>query len=335
MQQVMMQIKDILLSQKCVAIISHRNPDGDTLGSQLALAAALDAAGVATVLLNQDTISEKYQFLIGCGRIQSYQEGIELPEVVVFVDCASLELTGFAADAPMLQGRTIINLDHHTSNQRYGNINYVNDSAGANCQNIYELIRAMEVTMTPEIATALYVGLSTDTGNFLYDNVSAQILRIAADLKEWGADTDQLRCKLYESCSHKRIILLKHILNELHLSNDGRYGWSTLSYDLLQQLQPESTDIDGLVNTIKDIDGVEIAMLFRGTAEQKTKVSLRSKSWADVNQIAGLFGGGGHVRAAGCTIQSNVQDAAAQLTVAVQRYLEQEDDRTARVEGTL
>ncbi len=335
MQQVMMQIKDILLSQKCVAIISHSNPDGDTLGSQLALAAALDGAGVATILLNQDTISEKYQFVIGCDRIQPYQEGMELPEVIVFVDCASLELTGLAARIPALQEHTIINIDHHTSNQQYGSINYVNADAGANCQNIYELIQILGISVTPEIATALYMGLSTDTGNFLYDNVSAKTLRIAADLKEYGADTDRLRWNMYESCSRKRIVLLKHILNELHISDDGNYAWSTLSYVLLQQLNPESTDIDGLVNTIKDIDGVEIAMLFRGTAEQKTKVSLRSKSWADVNQVASLFGGGGHVRSAGCTIHSNVDDAAVQLVAAVQAYLEQEADRTARVEGTL
>lgn len=324
MQQAMMQIKQILLSQKCVAIVSHNNPDGDTLGSQLALASALGTVGIETVLINNDKISEKYNFVIGCDRIQPYQEGMALPEVVVFVDCASLELAGYNENSVLLQGKTIINIDHHTSNKQYGTINYVKSEAAANCQNIYEVLLALELAITPEIATALYMGLSTDTGNFLFDNVSAKTLRIAADLKDYGADTNRLRWYLYESCSHKRIELLKYILNDLHISYNGKYAWSKLNYQMMQQLHPDSTDIDGLINTIKDIEGVEVAMLFRGVTADKTKVSLRSKIWSDVNQIASIFGGGGHVRAAGCTIAGNVEQAAEQLVPVVKEYLETE-----------
>ena len=313
MQQVMTQIREVLLSQKCVAVISHNNPDGDTLGSQLALAAALKNAGVDTVLLNNDTISEKYHFVAGSERVQPYQEGMELPEVVVFVDCASMALAGCSADTPFLQGKTIINIDHHASNKYYGDINYVKEDAAANCQNMYEVIQALGVAITPEIATALYMGLSTDTGNFLFDNVSSDTLRIAAELKDCGADTTALRLNIYESCSHKRIELMKYILNDLHISYNGKYAWSKLHYDMMQKLNPESTDIDGLVNTIKDIDGVEIAMLFRGVGENKTKVSLRSKSWANVNAVAGLFGGGGHIAAAGCTLEGEESEILSRL----------------------
>ncbi len=323
MQEVMQEIRDILLSQKCVAIISHNNPDGDTLGSQLALAAALGAAGVETILLNNDVISNKYHFVVGSERVKPYQEGMELPQVVVFVDCADMILAGCSADTPFLQGRTIINIDHHASNKHYGAVNYVKWDAAANCQNMYHIIRALDVDITPEIATALYMGLSTDTGNFLFDNVSSETLRIAADLKDCGADTNTLRWNMYESCSHKRIELMKFILNDLHISHNGKYAWSKLSYDMMQALQPESTDIDGLVNTIKDIDGVEIAMLFRGVGPEKTKVSLRSKAWADVNAVAGMFGGGGHVRASGCTFDCAVEAAAEQLVPAVKIYIEE------------
>lgn len=324
MQQAMAQIKKILLSQKCVAIVSHNNPDGDTLGSQLALAGALSARKIETVLINNDAISEKYNFVAGCERIQPYQETMQLPEVVVFVDCASLELAGCDQNTPFLQNKTIINIDHHTSNKRYGTVNYVRGEAAANCQNIYDVVRALEVEVTPEIATALYMGLSTDTGNFLFDNVTSETLRIAADLIDCGADANSLRWYMYESCSHKRIELMKYILNDLHISYNGKYAWSKLNYQMMQQLCPDSTDIDGLINTIKNIEGVEVAMLFRGVAEDKTKVSLRSKMWSDVNQIAGQFGGGGHVRAAGCTIAGNVEEAAEQLVPAVKKYLETE-----------
>ena len=324
MQQVMAQIKDILLSQKCVAIFSHNNPDGDTLGSQLALASALGAAGIETILLNNDAISEQYNFVAGHDKIQPYRPELALPDVIIFVDCASLELANCDAQSDFLQGKTIINIDHHTSNQQYGTVNYVRGDAAANCQNIYEVIQELGQEITPDIATALYMGLSTDTGNFLFDNVSSQTLRIAADLKDYGADTNSLRWYLYESCSQKRVELMKYILNELHISYNGQYAWSKLSYEMIQRLQPDSTDIDGLINTIKNIKGVEVAMLFRGIAENKTKVSLRSKLWSDVNAIAGLFGGGGHVRATGCTIAGNVEEAAEQLVPAVKKYLETE-----------
>ncbi len=322
MRQTTTEIRDLLLAQERVAIISHNNPDGDTLGSQLALAGALEALGIGTLLLNNDSISKRYHFVAGCERILPYAEGMPLPELLVFVDCASLELAGWRAEDAALQGRRMLNIDHHASNKQYGDFNYVDADAAANCENIYRLLRTLEAEITPEIATALYMGISTDTGHFLFDNVSAQTLRIAAELKERGADTASLRCALYESDSHKRIALMKHLLNTLHISESGQYAWSMLSYEMLEALSPDSTDIDGLVNTVKDIEGVEIALLFRGVAPQKTKVSLRSKMWADVNEIAGQFGGGGHVRAAGCTVDSGVEDAAAQLVPAVERYLE-------------
>jgi len=324
MQQAIMQIKELLLSQKRVAVISHMNPDGDTLGSQLALAGGLEALGIGTILINNDSISEKYHFVAGYERIQPYQESMELPEVIIFVDCASLELAGCSETTAFLQGKTIVNIDHHTSNKQYGTINFVQGEAAANCQNVYDVLLALQVHITPEIATALYMGLSTDTGNFLFDNVSARTLRIAAELKDCGADTNSLRWYMYESFSHKRIELMKYILNELHISYNGKYAWSKLSYEMMQRLKPDSTDIDGLINTIKDIEGVEIALLFRGVEANKTKVSLRSKIWSDVNKIAGMFGGGGHVRAAGCTIMGNVEEAAEQLVPAVKIYLETE-----------
>lgn len=323
MQQVLVQIKEILLNQKCVAIISHNNPDGDTLGSQLALAGALGEVGIASILINNDKISEKYHFVAGSTNIRPYNGDMEIPQVVVFVDCADLELAGCNGHTEFLKGRTIINIDHHTSNKQYGHVNYVKGEAAANCQNMYEVITALGVDMTAEIATALYMGLSTDTGNFLFDNVSSDTLRIAAELKDCGADTNSLRQKLYESNSHKRIELLKYILNELHISQNGKCAWSKIDYGMMQRLQPDSTDIDGLVNTIKDIEGVEIALLFRGVEAHKTKVSLRSKVWADVNAVAGLFGGGGHMRAAGCTINGTVEEAAERLVPAVEKYLEE------------
>lgn len=324
MQEVLKEIKEVLLSQQDVAIISHMNPDGDTLGSQLALAGALIQKGINVLTLNNDTVSKKYNFVEGAERIRPIQEEDILPDVVVFVDCATMAMAGYSPESSALTGKTIINIDHHTSNVGYGKLNYVKENAAANCQNIYEVLQEMDCKFTPEIATALYMGLSTDTGNFLFSNVTSDTLRIAAAMKDCGANTDAIRENMYESCSRKRMALLRFILNNLKISENGKYAWSKLSHEMLEELQPDSTDIDGLINTIKDIEDVEVAVLFRGVESEKTKISLRSKAWADVNQIAQQFGGGGHVRAAGCTILSTVEDAADQLIPAVKEYLEKE-----------
>ena len=317
MQQQLNEVAKALLEAKRIAIISHKNPDGDTLGSQLALGGALKELGKDVVLYNKDKVASKFNFIAGADQVAQYHDGMELPETVVFVDCAEPQLAGFTLEDDVLMGKTIINIDHHASNKHYGKWNYVVSAAGANCQNIYHVIGAIGGTITKEIATALYTGLSTDTGNFMFDNVSSETLRIAADLKDIGANTDAVRLKLYESSSKKKIEMLKYILNNLHISADGQYAWSSISHQMIEELQPESTDIDGLINTIKDIEGVEIAILFRGVEANRTKASLRSKVWADVNQIAGMFGGGGHVRASGVSIDGDVEYAAALMEPAV------------------
>ena len=317
MQQQLNEVAKALLEAKRIAIISHKNPDGDTLGSQLALGGALKELGKDVVLYNKDKVVSKFNFIAGADQVAQYHDGMELPETVVFVDCAEPQLAGFTVEDDVLMGKTIINIDHHASNKHYGKWNYVVSTAGANCQNIYHVIGAIGGTITKEIATALYTGLSTDTGNFMFDNVSSETLRIAADLKDIGANTDAVRLKLYESSSKKKIEMLKYILNNLHISADGQYAWSSISHQMIEELQPESTDIDGLINTIKDIEGVEIAILFRGVEANRTKASLRSKVWADVNQIAGMFGGGGHVRASGVSIDGDVEYAAALMEPAV------------------
>ena len=317
MQQQLNEVAKALLEAKRIAIISHKNPDGDTLGSQLALGGALKELGKDVVLYNKDKVASKFNFIAGADQVVQYHDGMELPEIVVFVDCAEPQLAGFTVEDDVLMGKTIINIDHHASNKHYGKWNYVVSTAGANCQNIYHVIGAIGGTITKEIATALYTGLSTDTGNFMFDNVSSETLRIAADLKDIGANTDAVRLKLYESSSKKKIEMLKYILNNLHISADGQYAWSSISHQMIEELQPESTDIDGLINTIKDIEGVEIAILFRGVEANRTKASLRSKVWADVNQIAGMFGGGGHVRASGVSIDGDVEYAAALMEPAV------------------
>jgi len=320
MQENLKKIAEFILAEQKVAIISHQNPDGDTLGSQLALAMALEQKGIEVIMLNHDVISAKYNFIKNYERIVSGVLPEELPKVVIFVDCANITLTGYHEEE-WLQDKIIVNIDHHTSNTQYGQYNYVQSKSGANCQNMYYLLQAMDTEFTPEISTALYMGLSTDTGNFLYESVSADTFRVAANLVEYGADTTKIRMNFYENCSRRKLELQKYIYNNLSFSADGRCAWSKLEWSLLEELQAVSTDIDGLINSIKDIEGVEVALLFKENATGMIKVSLRSKTWADVNAIANKLGGGGHVRAAGCSLNVSMEEAQRLFVEATEEYL--------------
>ena len=320
MSDVLEKMKEAILSQHKIAIISHSNPDGDTLGSQLALANAVSPFGIETRLINESPVSSKFHFLPMSQTISPLKPGEELPEVVVFVDCATLERASMDDRQALLAGKTILNLDHHPSNTQFGTLNFVISQAAANCQVIYELIKVLGAELTKDVATALYLGLSTDTGSFLFDSVSADTHRLAAVLIDAQADTAAIRSNLYESMTRAKFELQKHIFNNTQLSADGRLAWSTFDRALLERTQADSADIDGLINSIKNIEGVEIAILFREIEAQRVKISFRSKMWADVNQLAACFGGGGHVRAAGCTIleaMPEVQEKVLREALAV------------------
>lgn len=321
MSDVLEKMKDAILSQHKIAIISHSNPDGDTLGSQLALANAVSQFGIETRLINEGQVSSKFCFLPMSQEIHPLQPNEELPEVVVFVDCATLERAAMEKRQELLAGKTVLNLDHHPSNSQFGTLNFVVSEAAANCQVIYELLTVLDAELTPDVATALYLGLSTDTGSFLFDSVSADTHRLAAVLIDAHADTCAIRNNFYESMSRAKFELQKHIFNNTQLSEDGRLAWSTFDLELLKRTQADSADIDGLINSIKNIEGVEIAILFREIGKERVKISFRSKVWADVNQLAACFGGGGHIRAAGCTMLETMPEVQKKVLSAAEAAL--------------
>lgn len=321
MSDVLEKMKDAILSQHKIAIISHSNPDGDTLGSQLALANAVSQFGIEARLINESHVSPKFYFLPMSKAIRPLEAEENLPEVVVFVDCATLERASMERYQERLAGKTILNLDHHPSNNAFGTLNYVLSQAAANCQVVYELLETMGVKLTPEVATALYLGLSTDTGSFLFDSVSADTHRLAAILIDAQADTSAIRNNLYESTSRAKFELQKHIFNNTQISADGMMAWSSFDRALLERTQADSADIDGLINSIKNIEGVEIAILFREMDKERVKISFRSKAWADVNQLAACFGGGGHVRAAGCTLLEAMETVQQKVLRAAEAVL--------------
>lgn len=304
----LLKIRDVLITNKEVAIVSHSNPDGDALGSQIALSLALNKLGVRTLLLNKDPVPPSYHFLPSKKKIKPLKTVEELPGVIIFVDCATLERTGYETEFSNKEGQVFINIDHHISNDKFADINWIEERAAATAEMIYDLIGLLSVKFDSDIATALYTGVSTDTGSFLYGNTTSTTHKIASDLIKKGADIGKLRTNFYENTSRARLKLLKTGLNNLFFAQNDEISWMAFTSSELKGAQALDSDGDGLINYVKNISGVEVALVFREIEPGKTKVSLRSKSWFDVNQLAANFQGGGHARAAGCVIEGNQQE---------------------------
>lgn len=307
------QIINSINKYHSVAIISHEKPDGDCLGSQLALGLALDSMGKKVFFLNRDSIPTQYEFLPGNNRISDCLNEAIANSIVIFVDCADDSRAGF--DGKLFKDSIVINIDHHVSNNNFGNINWVDPDKAATGEMIYELIKLLNVEITPDIATCLYTAISTDTGSFIYSNTTAYTHQIAAEMLRYGAMHDSLRINYYENKPLSRLLLLQKSLQSLKIIENGTVAYMTLSLKDFQDAQAGDEDTDGLVNNIKSISGVETAILFREINHDTIKIGFRSKNWFDVNKLASHFGGGGHVRAAGATVKDSL-DSCVEKVIA-------------------
>lgn len=313
-----LKIKDEIKKSNKVTIVSHYHPDGDALGSQIALALSLEQLGIQTTMLNKDPVPETYRFLKNWQLIKPLDELSELPPLVIFVDCATTERVGYPVETILNSNSLVINIDHHTSNSNFGHLNWIEPNAAATAELIYDLLGLLQVKIDKDIATALYTGISTDTGSFLYENTTATTHLVVSDLINRGAEVGLLRLNYYENTNINKIYLLKHVLNNLEFASDNKISWVALKQDFYTSINASDHDAEGLINYLKNISGVEIAIIFREMAEDKIKVSFRSKRMADVNLLAAKFGGGGHPRAAGCTINDALDNAISRVLSAAE-----------------
>lgn len=314
----MNNIIETLKQYSDVTLFSHIHPDGDTIGSQIALAEALSNLGVQVKCFNVMDVPENFKFLEGSGRIHVYQDDV-LDDVVCFVDCGDIARTGIPEEA--LSGKTIFNIDHHPSNQGYGAYHFVDPEASSTCEVLYHLFKAAEIQFTPAIATALYLGMSTDTGSFKYGNTGVKTHEAAADLLRHGAKTDAIRVHVYENISLEKFKLLGYMYSHTNIALDGKVAYLSISEALIKELQIKDEDYTGISGMIKEISGVEVAVLLRSLSAEKTKLSFRSKSYFDVNALASSFGGGGHVRAAGATLDLPLEVCEEKVLAALEQSL--------------
>jgi len=295
-------------------IAGHRDPDGDSLGSSLALGLALEGLGKRVAVISADPLNSAYQRLPYSDRIVITRQAPPDYPVAVVMECNGIERTGVEG----LEGRTIINIDHHASNPDFGDVNWVDPSVAAAGVMVYRLLLALDVDITAEMATHMYVAILTDTGSFRYSNTDAEAFQVAAELVELGVDPSVVAEAIYSNTPAAKVRLLAAALGSLRLEADGRIASMVLPHDVLYA-DTEDPDTEGIVNHGQGIDSVVVSVLFKEVSTDCFRVSFRSDGTVDVAALAGTFGGGGHPRAAGCMIEGGLEAARAHIMGAVKR----------------
>lgn len=312
-------IAEQLLIGDGFTIITHESPDGDTLGSSLALFRTLKKLGKEAEIVCCDPVPSAYSFLPEAVQVRLPSNAHSLPYAVA-IDCADKQRMGDAVSL-FETAKTTINIDHHGTNDLYAAFNEVAPECAATGERIYQLIRLLVPEIDTETAECLYTALITDTGNFSYSNTTPDTLRTAADLLACGVDHALLNRRIYRSNPYRKIKLQGRAISNLELLCGGKLAVTVLTREEIEQCGATAADTEGIVDIIRDIDTVEVAMFFKESLDGAFRVSLRSKETADVSVIAALEGGGGHVHAAGCTITGDFQQGYQRLTDAAKGVL--------------
>lgn len=302
-----------------ILISVHRNPDGDALGSQLALMMALEKQGKTVRCQNLDPVPEIYRFLPARDRITTGTSVDGVYDALVVLDADPPRTGLFNGSYP---ARTLVNIDHHITNSREWPLTWLVPDATATGEMIYRLIGRMGIDIDRDMALCLYTAIFTDTGSFRYSNTTPESMRIAATLIEAGADPWIVTENVYESFAFRRIKLLGSVLGGMERSRDGRTAWVVVTEELYRQTGTTAEDTDNFVNFVRSVRGVEVAVLFRQIGAEEYKISLRSKGRVDLSSVAQSLGGGGHKNAAGGVLAGTFLNIREQVLQAVQQQIE-------------
>jgi len=313
------QIAQLLTQQRPTAIFIHCHPDGDALGSGLALSLALQQQEQFVPVVCADSLPARYQFLPATQRLTT-----QVPadfDVAVILDAADRQQLGAFAETPD-QAETVVWIDHHRTNQDRADLDYIDPSAPATALLIRPVIEAMGAAITTDMATCLYTGLATDTGFFTFENTTAQALEAGGQLIREGADPHGIAQAVNKQHKLPVLRLQGQALTSLDSAADDRIVYAALTPEDFSTAQAESEDTEGIVDMLKTVSGSEVQVLFKATSHNCWRISLRS-SLIDVAAIAQEFGGGGHVAAAGCTMTGSLPEVQARILKTVTSALDE------------
>jgi len=310
----MNQIIHHLKNSNNLFLATHTNPDGDAIGSLIAMGLSLEALNKRTTLYNESPIPAVYRFLPFADRIVQYVDKANIYDTAIILDCSDLERIGKAVSM-VNKIPIIINIDHHITNTCYGDFQLIKSSACATTEIVYKLMKDMAVPINKAIAASIYTGILTDTGSFRFSNTNRAAFEICEEMVELGVDPYSIAQHVYGTYSLGRIKLLNMALDSIEISYNGRLSMMTLTRDMFYETDTRTEDADGLINYAKSIEDVKVAVLIQ-ELQNKNKlfhVSLRSNGTINVAEIASSFGGGGHFNAAGFSIESTLSDLKSQI----------------------
>lgn len=301
-----------------VYIFTHARPDGDAVGSSLALANAIKTGCKNVEAFCPDLIPPRYSFLPGVDIFQNTFTAKEGKNLAFILDCSDLKRLDSMGEKVVRLDKTV-NIDHHITNEKFGDLNLVDASAASTGEIMYRLLEH-DYELDYETSLCLYTAISSDTGSFKYENTTPQTMKIAARLLENGVNPFYVSQKIFDEYPASTVFLLRDALSTLQFDKTGKIAWMAVDDQMLRKHGAEASDLDGFVNYAKNIAGVEVGIFFHHTDNGEIKVGFRSKA-LDIASVAQSFGGGGHPRAAGCTLRGEPRELIHKVIESAARLL--------------
>ncbi|SHG94756.1 phosphoesterase RecJ domain-containing protein [Anaerosphaera aminiphila DSM 21120] len=299
-------LKKIIEDSNKIYIASHVSPDGDNIGSLLAMFKILKNLNKEVYMIMNEDAPDDESFLPNLKYAVKSDDLDSDSDLFITLDCADLNRLGIAKNL-FLNSKYTVNIDHHYTNTNYAQLNIVDSKASATGELLYTIFSELNLKLDTEIATCLYTAISSDTGSFKYDSTTSYTFEVASELLKYNIDKREININLYQNKSLEKTKLFLEALNSFELYGNDKIGLVTISDDLIKSIGAKNSDADGIVEFIRDISGIEIAILLKEKSDC-IRLSLRTKSYANAINIASKFNGGGHIRAAGATIELPLKD---------------------------
>ena len=320
MAQKFKEVIDEIKNGKTFLVSSHVNPEGDAVGSLLSLVLGLKELKKDVTAYLYDPVPKTFDFLPYADKVTNKIDENKIYDAVFVVDCGQKDRLGEDFHKIKNKGK-VINIDHHATNDCFGDINVIDPDACAAGEMVYDLLKEIPVAITRDIAINIYTSILTDTGSFRYSCTTPKTFGIAGEMLRLGVDPWDISQRVYESIPVNKLKLLASVLNTLELTSDGRVASLVVTLDMLDKANANKELADGFVNYARTIEGVEVGVLLRETKQGEYKISMRSKGRIDVAEITMGFGGGGHMNAAGCTIKGNLKDIKEKVISATEKRI--------------
>jgi len=317
-EAILTAIRGVVARGQRFLVTAHVKPDGDSIGSQLALAGALRALGKSVRVVNRDSAPPPLQAFPGVSDIECLAEVDGSFDAAFVLECGDLDRTGVGG----LERLFLVNIDHHPGNTLFGVVNWFDGTAAACGEMVFDLVRALDVPLSAEMATHLYVAILTDTGSFHYSSVSPRTFDICRQLLEAGVDPVAVARTVYDSNTIGRLRLFGAVMSTLEVDARGRLATIRLDQAMALASGGSSDDTEGLINMPLTVREIQAVVFFREAADGSYRVSFRSKGAIDVGAVAAGLGGGGHKNAAGCTVAGTLAQVRAQILPLVDEAIE-------------